>query len=302
MSKGPVIVSPTHPIVCLGSALWDIIARTGSQMHPGADVPGQIGRQMGGVALNVALALRAQSLPVRLLSVVGKDVSGTSLIEEASRRGIDCSQVLRTDAPTDTYLAIESKGGEVFAAIADCASLERAGADVLHPLEKGDALGDTPYTGHIIVDGNLPVAVLTRVASLDRLKDAHLAYVPASPGKAARLRDVIAEFGGTLYVNRVEAEILCQRALSDASLAAEALVRLGADTAIVTDGARRVAQADQSGLISRIPPKVQAISTTGAGDTFLAGHVAAQIAGLSAEDALEAAMRAAASHITRTKS
>ena len=287
------------PVVCIGSALWDTIARAQYPLHPGADVPGRIDRQMGGVALNVALALADRGVPVTILSAVGNDADGDALIAAATARGVDCTYVTRGAFPTDNYNAIESPDGELFAAVADCHSLERAGATVLAPLRDGRlAEANTPYLGTIIVDGNLSTDTLADFAAQKDGQSAFLIFIPASPGKAARLKDSLKSCGGTLFANRIEAEILCGRQLSDSNSAALAITQLGAN-AVITDSAKSATWVEGQKIRSCTPPDVTVTSVTGAGDAFLAGFVAAEVAGYPHENWLKAGIDAAATHISR---
>ncbi|MSU89940.1 kinase [Rhodobacteraceae bacterium 2CG4] len=291
-------MDPDTPILCAGSALWDIIARTGRRMRPGFDVPGRIGRQPGGVALNVALALAARRTPVALLSCVGRDAEGEALIALAERAGVRCVHVARSDAATDSYLAIEDPAGEVFAAVADCAALEDSGAAVLAPLRDG-RLGSArvPWRGMAVIDGNFPQPLLDALPADPAFAGLRLALVPASPGKAERLRRAMRHPDSVLYVNRIEAEILARRALADAAEAARALVALGAAQVVVTDGARAAAHAVGATCVTSTPPPVPARTTTGAGDAFLAAHLDATRRGDAPETALDTAIAAAAAHI-----
>jgi pseudouridine kinase len=288
------------PILCAGAALWDIIARAEAPLHPGADEPGRIERRMGGVALNVALALAGNGVRAALLTALGRDSQGDRLVAALEARGVDCAHVTRTADPTDTYLAVEDAGGELFAAVADCAGLERAGAAVLAPLRDG-RLGDAarPWPGTLVIDGNLPAAVLEGLAGDPAFAAARLAFVPASPGKAARLACALGLVRALFYVNRREAEVICGADFPDAGAAAEALVARGAARAVVTDGVRPVAAAGPEGVVRRAPQPVAARSVTGAGDSFLAAHLAAEARGLGPEAALAAAVSAAARHIAR---
>ncbi|NNU80722.1 kinase [Halovulum dunhuangense] len=292
-------MTDTLPILCAGSALWDIIARTDRRMRPGFDVPGKISRQLGGVALNVALALARREAPVALLSAVGEDAEGAALLAEAALAGIDCTHVARTADPTDSYLAIEDPLGEVFGAVADCALLERQGAAVLSPLLDG-RLGSAaaPWAGGLVVDGNFPQGLLDPLADAPAYRAARIALVPASPGKAGRLARAMTHPGSTLYVNRIEAEILCEAPLPGAAEAAEALLARGAARVVVTDSHRPAAAADADGLLTCQPPQVTARTTTGAGDAFLAAHLDASRRGADPRAALEAAVAAAAAHIS----
>ena len=291
-------------VICIGSALWDIIACASRPMKPGFDVAGGIQRQLGGVALNVALALRAQGLSPALLTALGQDTDGDALVRDVSERQVDCRYVTRTDHPTDSYLAIEHPNGEIFGAIADCASLEVVGAQILAPLADG-RLGSpsVPFAGQIVVDGNLPSELLHYICTAPEFRAARLSFVPASPGKATRLASAIQSGRGTLYVNRTEAEILCNSKFHDSAEAARALCEAGAKRAVVTDGPRLASEADINGVVSILPPKVQAITTTGAGDVFLAAHIAAEMKSGDQPDSaqlnLQHAVSAAAHHITK---
>lgn len=287
------------PVLCIGSALWDTIARAGASLHPGADVPGRIDRQMGGVALNVALALADRGVAVAILSAVGNDPDGIALIAAAEARGVDCRYVTCGDFPTDNYNAIEGPDGEVFAAVADCHSLESTGAAVLEPIRDGRlASPDTPYPGTIIVDGNLSTDTLADFAAHKDGNAAFLIFIPASPGKAARLKDSLKSCGGTLFANRIEAEILCENEFADSAEAAKAISQLGA-SAVITDSARPATWVDEQTARFATPPDVTVTSVTGAGDAFLAGFVAAGIAHGPKGDWLLAGIDAAATHISR---
>lgn len=284
------------PILCVGAAHWDLIARAETPLVRGADLPGRIARQPGGVALNVALALAALGRPVALLSAVGRDAAGESLLVEAAARGVVTAHVVRVEGPSDGYVAIEGPDGEIFGAVADCRALEAAGTSTLRPLRDGALAGPgAPWTGGVVVDGNLPEAALLEIA---RLAVGDLAIVPASPGKAARLAPLLGRAGATLYVNRAEAEVMLGIALPDSRAAAAALRERGAREVVVTDGAAPTTQASPAGIVTVAPPRVATRSLTGAGDRFLAAHLAARADGLAPEAALRAAIAASAAHIS----
>ncbi len=288
------------PVLCIGSALWDIIASASAPMQQGGDIAGQIRRQLGGVALNVALALARQGQQAILLSAIGSGPEGDALIEALELEGVDCRFITRSDDPTDSYLAIENPDGGIFGAIADCASLELAGDRIFAPMLDG-RLGTpaAPWPYRVVVDGNLPAALMQSLSSRIEFSDCQINIVPASPGKADRLRAALAGGAVTLYVNLGEAEILCGANLPDAEIAARALLKLGAARAIVTDGPRMACFSDGSTTVTLTPPPTPAHSTTGAGDVFMAAHIAAGGEGVSPEARLQAAINAAARHITR---
>jgi pseudouridine kinase len=287
-------------IVCAGAMLWDMIGHSSARLAPGDDVPGRIRRLPGGVALNIALALARQGLPAAILSCVGRDSSGEALLAEAGRHGIDTRWVWRdSDLPTDSYLAIESPDGLV-AAIADVRGVETAGAAILAPLRDG-RLGDgaNPWPGTLILDGNLTPATISELADDPCLAAADLRIAPASPDKVARLRPLLTHPRAMFHLNRAEAEALTGRRFSAAPEAAEAVIALGASRALVTDGAKAAADACRGATtLTETPPPVAALRVTGAGDTFVAAHIAAERAGASRTEALAAAVRASATHVS----
>ncbi|MEQ5869020.1 kinase [Sagittula sp. NFXS13] len=286
-------------ILCIGSVLWDVIGRATLHMQRGSDVPGRITRLPGGVALNIAMTLARFGLKPALLSAVGRDSEGDELISDCRGLGLNTDFVYRSDdLPTDRYMAVEGSNG-LIAAIADAHSLEAAGSKILHPLTDG-TLGsaDAPFEGPIALDGNLTESLLSEIAEHPGFSAADLRIAPASPGKALRLAPFLRAGRGTLYVNLEEAGLLCQARFASATDAAQALLDRGAARAVVTNGGETCADASATGLIHACPPKVLVTRITGAGDTFMAAHIAAERDGATAEAALERALTAAAAYVS----
>lgn len=286
-------------ILCIGSVLWDVIGRTASHMRVGSDVPGRITRIPGGVAMNIAMTLTRFDLRPILLSAVGKDEQGYELLSAAGRMGMVTEHVYRSDdLPTDIYMAVEGANG-LIAAIADAHSLEAAGAKILRPLSDGTLGSESaPYTGTIALDGNLTEALLDEIAGSNLFSKAHLCVAPASPGKAERLRPLFRHPNVTLYVNLEEAGLICNHEFIHAADASNALVEKGATEALVTNGGAEAAIASKHTVLTLRPPEVLVTRVTGAGDTFMAAHIAAVLRGDAPEQALSAALRAAANYVS----
>lgn len=295
---GPRAPGGTPDILCVGSVLWDVIGRAPVPMRAGNDVPGRIARVPGGVALNIAMTLRRFGLSPALLSAVGRDAEGAELVAACEARGLDCAALYRSDdLPTDRYMAIEGANG-LIAAIADAHSLEAAGDKILRPLSDG-RLGsaDAPYAGLVALDGNLTVALLEEVARSPLFDAADLRVAPASPGKAERLVPLLRHPRATLYLNLEEAGLLTKTVPEDSEAAARALVDMGAARVLVTDGGRSACEATAGRAIARRPAAVMVTRVTGAGDTFMAAHVAAELRGEGPAAALETALRSAAQYV-----
>ena len=293
-------MDPRPDILCIGSVLWDIIGRSPVAMRLGSDVPGRITRLPGGVALNIAMTLARFGLRPALLSAVGRDAAGAELVAACDRMGMLTAHLYRSDdLPTDQYMAIEGANG-LIAAIADAHSLEVAGDRILRPLTDG-RLGtpDRPWPGLIALDGNLTTRLLAEIAASPLFAAADLRVAPASPGKAERLAALMTHPRATLYVNLEEAGILAKRVFADAPEAAQGLLERGAARVLVTDGGRACAEGTQgAGVIADAPPPVLVTRVTGAGDTFMAAHIAAEKGGADRPAALSAALHAAATYVS----
>ena len=281
----------TPDILCIGSVLWDVIGRSPSHMRVGSDVPGRINRIPGGVAMNIAMTLKRFGLSPALLTSIGRDAEGDELIREAEKIGLNCDHIYRSeDLPTDVYMAIEGGNG-LIAAIADAHSLEAAGEKILSPIADGAVGTDIP----IALDGNLTVSLLQSIAQDPMFGSADLRVAPASPGKAERLLALIGHSSATLYVNLEEANLLCQSNHNSSEEAALALVEKGANRVLVTDGGNSASEASTGFVQTLKPPSVLVTRVTGAGDTFMAAHIASEVQGLDKTDALQRALLAAAS-------
>ena len=292
-------MTKTPDILCIGSVLWDVIGRTASHMRVGSDVPGRITRLPGGVAMNIAMTLRRFGMTPALLTTIGRDAEGEELMAEAARMGMDCAHVYRSDdLPTDVYMAIEGANG-LIAAVADAHSLEAAGEKILRPMANG-ALGssDAPFDGPVALDGNLTVELLQTIASSPLFARADLRVAPASPGKAERLLALVGHPSATLYVNLEEAGLLCQTTFLDSATAAAALIKRGAHRVLVTDGGRSASEGTAGDIITQQPPAVMVTRVTGAGDTFMAAHIASEAQGMDRATALTRALDAAATYVS----
>ena len=289
-------MSAPFDILCIGSVLWDVIGRSESAMRQGSDMPGRITQHPGGVALNIGMALARFGLKPALLSAVGRDPSGDELMTACRSRGLVTDYIYRSDdLPTDRYMAVEGANG-LIAAIADAHSLEAAGSKILRPLSDGSL--PAPYRGAVALDGNLTVDLLGEIAQSPLLAEADLRVAPASPGKALRLSPFVQARRGTLYVNLEEAGLLCQTTWQSSREAAEGLLARGAVRAIVTDGGNPATVGSADGLISQSPPDVHVARVTGAGDTFMAAHIAAELGGRDPQRALADALEAAALYVS----
>jgi len=288
----------SNDVICIGSVLWDIIGRSDADMKAGYDVPGHITRLPGGVAMNIAMTLRSFDLRPILITAIGTDPEGDELVARAGSMGMVTDFIHRVECPTDRYMAVEGRNG-LIAAIADAHSLENAGSDILAPLADG-RLGsaDDPWEGAMALDGNLTEDLLKQIATSSLFAGADLRVAPASPGKARRLMPLLTHAHATVYLNLIEANLITGTPSETTDRAASVLLGQGARRVVITDGANPATVASPEGSLTKAPPPVRVRRVTGAGDTFLAAHIASEARGDDGETALDLALEAAAQYIS----
>ena len=294
----------TPDILCVGSVLWDVIGRSPGPMRVGSDTPGRIVRRPGGVAMNIATAARRFGLTPALLTAVGRDAEGDQIIAEANRAGLVTDHAYRPrHLPTDRCMVVEASNGMI-ATIADTRSLEAAGARILRPARNGP-LGrpGKPWSGLLALDGNLTAELLMEIGEDPLFAAADLRVASASSGKAGRIQPFLRVENATIYVNREEAGLLCGGTFETSLEAAEEMLDRGARRVLVTDGGRAAADgAAADGFTTMRPPEAPATPAslvTGAGDVFMAAHIAAEARGAARRDAMSRALDAAAAHLRR---
>ena len=288
-------------IICAGSALIDIIGYSKNQINIGDDVSGKIKTSVGGVAFNICKQLALSGFPnVELLTALGDDNKGRAVIDFCGELGIITDNIyICNDSETDSYLAIEDIRG-LKAAIAQVYNVEEFGDMILKPLENGAVKTNFESSRNLIVlDGNLSPSTLSKIAENKKIMNCDIRIASASSSKAIRLKPFLSLPNVTIYCNMAEAENLCELSFKNTRQASTYLLKKGLGRAIVTNGDKHIcASSVNHEPISILPPKVKNIShITGAGDYFLACHIANEINQLTKETALLKAAESASKYV-----
>jgi len=241
----------------------------------------------GGCGSNVAVGLARLGIPTALIACIGSDEPAQFVRSLWRRAGVDERFVTRVDRPTaisvglvdsnaqPRFIHTPNSNAELTVDQVDVDALVTAGARLLH------VGGFFVLPG--LFDGRLP-SLLARAQSEGLLTslDVALSSTMADPQPLWDCMDHLDIF----LSNLPEAERLTGE--SDPAVAARSLRARGAAAAIVKLGAEGC-WAEGADFSGRIPASdVAVVDTTGAGDAFAAGLLAALLAG---ED-LPAACRA----------
>ena len=288
-------------VICVGSALIDSIGFSKSQVNTGDDVSGTIKTSVGGVAFNVSKQLALSGFRnVELLTALGDDTKGRTIIDFCNELGIITDNIyVCNDSETDSYLAIEDING-LKAAIANIYNVEKFGDRILKPLENGAVeTNSEPSSNLIVLDGNLSTSTLSKIARNKKVMNYDIRVASASSSKANRLKPFLSLPNVTIYCNMAEAENLCNLSFKNTKQASTYLLRKGLGRAIVTNGDKHICDSSvNQEPISILPPKVKNIKhITGAGDYFLACHIANEKNQLTKETALLKAAESASKYV-----
>ncbi|MBV9587070.1 MAG: ribokinase [Alphaproteobacteria bacterium] len=263
-------------ILVFGSINIDVIFPVARLPRPGETVLGGDYRLLpGGKGANQALAARRAGASVMMAGVVGNDAFAGATLELLRRDGVDLALVQRVARPTGCAAIMVGEAGENLIAVAPGAN-----AMVVAAAVPDEMLGpDTIVLCQIEVPVFQTAALLRRAAR--RGARCILNLAPAAPIDADLLADI-----HLLVANETEAAALHDEPASIARRLRQGLV--------VTHGAAGSTVFRAEGARLDIPAlPIDAVDTTGAGDTF-AGVLAAGLdRGLTVEIALRRASAAA---------
>jgi ribokinase len=281
-------------ILVVGSANADLMIAMPKLPNPGETVRGHdFLVAPGGKGANQAIAAARLGGDVGFIGSIGDDDFGRSIRKSLLDSGVDTARLcVRPNSVTGQALIFSEACGENMIVIA-------AGAnDFLLPADI-DAAADAIAEASIIVcQFESPAATIERLVNA-----AKLSGVPVllNPAPARRMADEMVDGIRFLVPNRQELAHLTglpTRTLADVEAAAKALLVRGAESVIVTLGREGVLRASVAGARVFPAPIVEAVDTTGAGDTFVGGFAAEWCRTSDVDAAISFAQRAAAYSVT----
>lgn len=271
-------------ILCSGSIVYDILTRPVEDADWGTTTfVDTIEFHVGGNGANTARALAIVGAPVRLLGAVGADPQGAWILEQLRADGVDTSPVVRLNGPTAASVAlVRGDGSRKF--------LHRLGVsrDAFETLVE--------FAGPLVED--LSHYHLASLFLLPRMRAQAPAMLAAARGAGlATSLDTNWDAQGRwmldleaclphldfLFMNEDEARMVTGS--QDPSAAARLVMAKGVRTAVMKLGARGCAIFTQSRTVFCPGFAVEARDTTGAGDSFVAGFLAALLDGAELEAA-----------------
>jgi pseudouridine kinase len=284
--------APAVPIVCVGGVVADRVVSLDRPAVRGTSNPGSVVSSPGGVARNIAENLGRLGHRPSLVSVIGDDTVGTSLVSATRAAGVDARGVRTVPTePTAEYLAILEPDGELVLGVAVMA--------VLDALTEEDLDVAWPRGGWIVLDCNPSPRVLEHALARARGDSSvRLVAVAVSAPKIVRLP---ADLSGVdmLFCTRDEAcawlaehgsPLPDQAGPADVAAAVRAA---GARAVVLTLGSAGALGLDHDGPVEVPSAPVRVVDVTGGGDALVAGTVSAILEGAGFAEALRRGVRLA---------
>jgi ribokinase len=281
-------------IVVLGDVMTDVVVRLSAPLAPGSDAPAVIRFHGGGSAANTAAWLAEAGAEPLLVGRVGDDERGRTARDELSAAGVSALLVADPELPTGTCVVLVEPDGERTMAPDAGANDGLSDADL-----PDDALAGARHlhvAGYALLrTGSRPAAR----AAVSRARERDMT-VSVDPSSAALLSPEFLDHtagAGLLLPNADEARMLSGE--DDPERAARVLAARFGDV-VVTLGARGALWTDGRDSVRADAVPVEAVvDSTGAGDAFAAGLLAARLDGAAPAEALAAGARLAAEAVGR---
>lgn len=247
----------------------------------------------GGKGSNQAIAAARLGADVRFVGRIGEDRYGDDAAALWEREGVDASGVIRDPAThTGVGFVLVDDSGENEITVAPGANEALSAEDVR---ERADAVRSADALLVQLEIGDEPVRAAVELAA-----EAGTTVI-CNPAPARDLPATIVERVDYLTPNEHEAQTLAGVDDGGDRAVADALLGLGVGTVVLTRGEAGALVADVDGYEAVSAPAVDAVDTTGAGDSFNGALAVALAAGRPDREAARFACAAGALAVTEAE-
>jgi len=263
-------------VLCIGDVMLDVVVKLQGTINYGEDTASKITTHGGGAAGNVASWIAHTGTESTIVARVGNDSAGAALISEFDDLKVDHSSLIKTNDPTGVVVVLVDQKGERTMFPETGANSGLSLAD-MPPLAGFDA---AYVSGYALLNPRSRTGVMEMIASI-KMAGIPLFYDTVTVGAMKEVdRELILSWLPLMdYILPNEEEAIYIVDATDIDSALEKLLTL-CPAVIIKRGARGAIAQERGG--QRID--VDAVSTvvadtTGAGDSFAGGFIAAKISG-----------------------
>lgn len=276
------VITLRDKIAVIGSLNYDIILKIPRLPECGETLPANHAAfSAGGKGANQAVQAAKLGIKTYMIGCVGDDAHGDYLLQSARKYGLDTSYVRKVDEPTGMGVVNAVEDGSVFACIVRGANFAVSKADI----DAAEAV--LKETAIVILQMEIPQEI--NEYAIEKAKECGC-KVLLNAAPAEEIPEEYLKKCDIIVVNEVEAAFYLKEEMTTVEVAKQGAIcmsdRYDADV-IMTLGKAGSVVADH-GAVTFIPSrKVNAIETTGAGDSFIGGVSYALMQGMSLTKACE---------------
>jgi sugar/nucleoside kinase (ribokinase family) len=281
-------------IVVVGDAGLDVVTRHEGAIPHGGDTRAEVRLAGGGAGANTALWLREGRLEPTLVARVGDDAGGRLVRSELEASGVACAFAVDREAATCAVVVLVDGDGQRSMLSDRGASARLRPEDIDTAVLAGAA--HLHLSGYVLLDPSSREAGLAALAAA-KAADLTTSVDPQAAGLIVDPAAFLDDVRGVDLLLPNAAELL---ALTGSATPAAALSLLGAVRAVaVTSGSAGASWVEAGGVTTVPAIPADCVDSTGAGDAFDAGLLAAWLRGESTEDTLLAGARFGARAVGR---
>jgi sugar/nucleoside kinase (ribokinase family) len=285
----PLVTS--QKVLCIGDVMLDVVVVLQAPINYGEDTPSKITTHGGGAAGNVASWIAHAGTAASIVARIGNDSAGAAITSEFEDLGVDYSSLRKTSDATGVVVVVVDKKGER-------TMFPETGANSgLAVTDMPDLVGfDAAYiSGYALLN---PLSRPGVLAMIDVIKSAGLPifYDTVTVGAMKEVDRALIQSWLPLmdYVLPNEEEALYVADAPDIDSALTKLLELCPAVIIKRGAGGAVAQERGGNRIDVDAMKTEVADTTGAGDSFAGGFIAAKISGSDLTASLKAGVTLAA--------
>ena len=281
-------------ITVIGSLNYDVILKIPRLPFKGETLTANgAAFSAGGKGANQAVQAAKLKNPTYMVGCVGTDASADFLVNTAKEYGVNVDYIRKVPGSSGMGVINAVEDGSVYACIVRGANFEVTKEDV------DNAMPILKESGVCILQNEIPVEII--VYAIDKAKEAGCTVV-LNAAPAIELPEECLSKVDILVVNEVEAEFYCHEKIDSVEKAKTEIKKMAEkynNNVIFTLG-KDGAVAYENGTIEFIPAmKVDAIETTGAGDSYIGAVSHSIIEGKSLIEACKFATKCSAITVCR---
>ena len=283
-----------NKITVIGSLNYDVILKVDRLPYKGETMAVDNSTfSAGGKGANQAVQTAKLKTPTYMVGCVGTDASADFLVCTAKQYGVDTRFIRKVEGSSGMGIIHALEDGSVYASIVRGANFQIKKEDI------DKAMPALKESKVCILQNEIPVPMIEY--GIDKAKEAGCIVVLNS-APAIELPDEYLAKVDILVVNEVEASFYCKETVDSVDKAKEEIKKLAEkynNNVIITLGSLG-AVVYENGTIEVIPAKkVDAVETTGAGDSYIGAVSHSIVEGLTLTEACRFATKCSAVTVCR---